>query len=125
MHRALTVWIFALTLTLPISAYAHHSFAAFDRSHEQEVTGTVKEWQWTNPHTWLFITVIEAGGNSVDYSFEGYNPLELPRLGITRNKFKPGDKVTVKYFPRKDNTNGGQFVGVTFAANTPTSGAAQ
>jgi Family of unknown function (DUF6152) len=106
-----------LSLAMPINA--HHSFAAFDRSREMEITGTVKEWQWTNPHTWLIITVLKEGGQTVDYTFQGYNPAELPRLGITRNKFKPGDKVTVKYFPRRDDVNGGQMVGMNFSTDTP------
>jgi len=108
----------ALAAACPLPSYAHHSFAAFDRSQKGVVTGTLKVWQWTNPHTWLFVEVPE-GGKDVEYSFEGYSPLMLPRFGVKRDTYKPGDKVTVTYFPRKDHTNGGQFVGIVPAGAAP------
>jgi Family of unknown function (DUF6152) len=119
MRQILRFLVAALGLVLAAPLSAHHSFAAFDRSREMEISGTVKEFQWTNPHTWLIVTVLKEGGTTVDYAFQGYNPAELPRMGITRNKFKPGDKVTVKFFPRKDDANGGQMVGVRFTAEQP------
>lgn len=105
--------IIALVLGLLVAGpvNAHHSFAAFDRTKQLEITGVVKEWQWTNPHSWLAITVVEGNGD-VDYEFEGFSPSILPRYGITRDKFKPGDRVTVKYFARKDDAHGGQFISV-------------
>jgi len=125
MGNNLVTAVVAVGLLAAVPAFAHHSFAAFDRTHQLQVTGTVKEWQWTNPHTWLFVTVSKVGFAPSDYSFQGYNPAELPRFGITRNKFKVGDRVVVTYFPRKDGAHGGQFVGVVFATGAPTASNAQ
>lgn len=124
MRSKLVAGATILALSLAVPTYAHHSFSAFDRTRQVQVTGTVTQWQWSNPHTWLYVVVPVTGAGPANYSFEGYNPAELPRFGITRKKFKIGDKVTVTYFARKDHTNGGQFVGVVFAGAAPAKDAA-
>lgn len=97
-------------------ALAHHSFAAFDRSKPLQVTGTIKEYRWTNPHTWLYVVVRAPNNQTLEYAFEGFSPVLLPRFGITRDKFKPGDLVTVTYFGRRDGTLGGQYTAIAPAS---------
>jgi hypothetical protein len=116
MRKSVAAGVVASSLFVCATAVAHHSFAAFDRSRQTEITGVIKVWKWTNPHTWLLVSV-NQGGNVVEYAFEGFTPTQLPKYGITRNKYKVGDKVVVKYFPRRDNGNGGQFVGLSFATD--------
>jgi hypothetical protein len=95
-------------------ALAHHSFAMFDNTKDVVLDGTVKEFQWTNPHTWVELTVIE-GGKPVVYSIEGGSPNSLSRRnGWTRTSLKPGDKVKLKMHPMKDGSKGGSFVSATF-----------
>src|SRR5258706_7986030 len=68
-------------------ASAHHSFAGFDLSRKVSVTGTVKEWQFTNPHSWLQLIVME-GGQPVEYGIEGASVSTLVRRGWTTKTFK-------------------------------------
>lgn len=95
------------------AAQAHHSFAMFDRDREVVLTGTVKEFQWTNPHTWLQLNVPNAQGAATEWSIEGLSTGTLSRQGWKPRSFKPGDKVTVKIYPMKDGSSGGSFIGAT------------
>lgn len=96
-------------------AFAHHSFAAFHQDKEQTVTGVVKDWQWTNPHTFMTVTAPGANGAPADYLIEGGAPSMWRQRGFARDVVKPGDKVTIKFHPRKDGTPGGNFIDVTGA----------
>jgi hypothetical protein len=99
----------ALAGALAAPASAHHSFAMFDNQKEVVLEGTVREFQWTNPHSWVQLTVME-NGQSVEYSIEGSSPNGLARRGWTRNSLKPGDRVKVTIHPLKDGSKGGSFV---------------
>jgi hypothetical protein len=90
-------------------ASAHHSFAMFDHTKEVKLDGTVKSWQFTNPHSWLQLLVIEDG-NPVEYGIEGSSVNTLLRIGWGPHTFTPGDKVTVIINPLKDGRKGGAFV---------------
>ena len=98
----------ALTLAAP-AALAHHSFAMFDAQKEVTHNGTVREFQWTNPHSWLQVQVAQ-GGASVEYSIELGSPNSMSRRGWRRTTFKPGDKVTVVINPMRDGSSGGALV---------------
>ena len=100
---------------------AHHSAAMFDDAKVSELSGTVKELQWANPHIWLQV-VVEENGKKTEWSFEGGSPNSLSRQGWRATTFKPGDKVTVRFNPMKDGTPAGQFVGAKFAADGKTIG---
>ena len=91
-------------------AMAHHSFAMFDSQKEVTLVGTIREFQWTNPHTWIQVAVPDATGTLVDWSVEGGNPGDLARRGWKKISLKPGDKVTVKIHPMKNGTAGGSLV---------------
>ena len=93
-------------------AAAHHSFAMFDLTKQVAVTGTIKEFQWTNPHIWIQVMVPE-NGTPVEYSIEGTGPNGLIRHGWTRNTLKPGDQVSLIIHPLKKGGKGGSFVQVT------------
>ncbi|MFT3907532.1 MAG: DUF6152 family protein [Steroidobacteraceae bacterium] len=92
-----------------LPAYAHHSTAMFDRSQRLWAEGTVKEWEWTNPHAWLQITAPDKAGTSVEQGFELGAPNTLIRDGFRKDTFKVGEKVKVLYSPRKDGTVGGLY----------------
>ncbi len=94
------------------AALAHHSYAAFDRNKTVEMTGTVKSWEWTNPHVWLTLSVPQKKGAPVDWAFEGLAPGTLRGKGWTRTLIKEGDKVTVVMNPRRDGTPGGALANV-------------
>jgi hypothetical protein len=93
-------------------ASAHHSFAMFDRTKNVQLDGTVKDWQFTNPHSWLQLLVVE-NGNPVEYGIEGSSVNTLLRIGWGPKTFKPGDKVSVVINPLRDGRKGGAFVKAT------------
>jgi hypothetical protein len=104
----------AMALILANNATAHHSFAMFDQTKTLTLNGTVKSWQWTNPHTWLVVTVKDDKGEVQEWNIEGQSPSVLRgEQGYSRDIMKPGDKVIVRIHPRGDGTLGGSLMGVT------------
>jgi hypothetical protein len=93
----------------PAAAWGHHSFAMFDQTKQVTVAGTVKEFQWTNPHA--FIAIEDANGKL--WSIELNSPNNLVRQGWKRTALTPGDKVTVVLNPLRNGTPGGLFNAVT------------
>jgi hypothetical protein len=105
----------ALSLLAAGSASAHHSTAMFDFTKTVELKGTIKEFQWTNPHTWTVFTA-EGGANVAgEYGLEGMSPNYLARNGWSKRTLKPGDKVTVSVHPLKDGRKGGFMVSAKLA----------
>ena len=91
-------------------AAAHHGFAVFDTSAQKTITGTVRQFDWTNPHTWVWMDVTNDRGGVDTYGFEGMSPNYLQRRGWTRKTLQPGDKITVTFFPLKSGEKGGSFL---------------
>ncbi|MBO9670989.1 MAG: hypothetical protein J7485_10765 [Sphingobium sp.] len=91
------------------TASAHHSFAMFDQSKKITVKGTVTEFQWTNPHSFLEIDTADAGGKKSHWSLELNSPNNLKRQGWSRNAVKPGDVISVTFNPLRDGKPGGLF----------------
>ncbi|HWG77708.1 MAG TPA: DUF6152 family protein [Steroidobacteraceae bacterium] len=100
-------------------AWGHHSFAMFDMQKEQSLTGTIKQFQWTNPHTWVWIDVPAGNGAPAkEWGIEGMSPNFLGRRGWTVHTLNPGDRVTIVIHPVKNGRMGGSFVRVTLADGT-------
>ena len=121
----ISVLLFAASIAATAgSASAHHSYAAFDRSRKITLTGTVKAWDWTNPHTWLTISGPDPKkkGAVQDWALEGAAPASLRPRGWTRTIFKPGDKVVVVMSPRRDGSNGGNLISVSTPDGKPIGG---
>lgn len=102
-----------LLLVASGAAYAHHSFSMFDMKTTKSITGTVKQFEWTNPHTWLWIMVPNEKGELEQWGIEGMSPNFLGRRGWSKNTMKPGDKVTVEIHPLRNGEHGGTFLNVT------------
>jgi len=96
-------------------ALAHHSFAMFDRSKEVTVSGTVKEFQYTNPHSWVIVLAPGADGKIVEWGFESEGPSTLLRNGVKKSSIPPGEKVTVRAFPMRDGRPAGSLIAITKA----------
>jgi hypothetical protein len=96
-------------------ALAHHSGSMFDPTKTVTLEGTVKEFQYTNPHSWLEIVVVGADGKPVEWGFESEGPSTLLRAGIKAKSFMPGEKVTVTGHPMKDGRTAGSLMSVTKA----------
>jgi Family of unknown function (DUF6152) len=103
--------------TAAASASAHHSFAMFDPQHPVQIEGTVKSWEFTNPHSWLILMVMQ-GDTAIEYSIEGASVSTLIRQGFGPHTFSPGEKITVTFSPLKSGAIGGAFVKAVKADGT-------
>jgi len=108
------VAIIALASTMGLAALpalAHHSGAMFDSNKTVTLSGTVKEFQYTNPHAWLVVLVPDpnAAGKVITWAFEMGELSSLTRAGIHKQDFAPGTKVTVTAHPMKDGRTAGSF----------------
>lgn len=96
---------------VPVATLAHHSFAMFDQQAERWIEGTITEFQWTNPHTFIQVSV-QQNGRPVVWSLEGGSPNILSRNGWRRTTLRPGDKVRILLYPLRNGEPGGTFVEV-------------
>ena len=107
----------AVALTLGLSpAHAHHSATMFDIGHDTVINGTIKDFQWTNPHSWLIVQ--ENGGSGRVWSFESGPPNILARIGVKRGQFPTGEKITVHAFLMTDGSPAGLVTKVVKADGT-------
>jgi hypothetical protein len=113
----------AVMLVLSAPAWVHHSGAMFDRTQQTMITGTVTEFQWTNPHSSFKVEVPGADGKSEIWSIEMNGPNNLVRAGWKRSTIKPGDKVSVTINPLRDGRPGGWYLGITLADGRALGGA--
>jgi hypothetical protein len=102
-------------LGLATSAYAHHSMNGFDRAKTITITGTVKQFKWANPHSWIEVEIVNSKGVPETWNLEMTAPGILARAGWKSTMLKPGDKATFGVHPMVNGDIGGQFVSVTFA----------
>lgn len=107
------IFPFALMLSAAVT-HAHHSTAMFDTSQVREFTGTVREFQFTNPHSWIQVTTVDENGEQVEWSLEWGSPNQLGRQGIRPSTFPPGARVTIRANPMADGAYGGLFIGARF-----------
>ena len=91
-------------------ALAHHSWAIYDTDRTITSQGTVKEFEWVNPHSWLRVVNDERTGRQGLWTFELGAPAHLIETGIYPNSLKPGDVVSVTFHPRKDGSRTGLVV---------------
>src|SRR5436190_23382083 len=87
---------------LPLQAGAHHSGAMFESKKQVTLTGTVKEFQYTNPHSWLLVDVKGKDGKVTTWGFEAEGPSTLTRAGIRRSDLGPGTQVEIVGRPMRD-----------------------
>ena len=108
-----STWIVTATLALSCSvASAHHSFAMFDLGKDLTVEAVVKEVQFTNPHVWLQILVMDEKGVETEWSIESGAPGMMLRNGWKPSTLKAGDKVTLTMHPLRNGNPGGSLVRV-------------
>ena len=104
-------------LLMTAQAWSHHSGAMFDDRKSATLSGTVRLFQWTNPHCWIQLVVPGQQGTS-EWSIEMGSPALLFRGGWRPKTLQPGDKITLQIRPLRDGTNGGLFLSGTLADGT-------
>jgi len=102
------------TVAIPI-AFAHHSNAGFNMEQVKEISGTVKEFQFRNPHSWIQVNVTDASGKVTEWSVEWGSPNQLGREGIRVSTFPQGASVTIKLHPMANGSPVGGFIGAKMA----------
>jgi hypothetical protein len=104
----------AVGVAAVLPAAAHHSFATYDRTKTVTIKGTVKTFQWTNPHCVIWVVIQPAGGGDPqEWTIETTSPGVLTRSGWTRHSLSPGDRVSVEFNPLRDGSHGGGLNSVT------------
>ena len=102
MKTKLLMLFFAAWLGL---ALAHHSTAMFDMDKPTTIKGTVKTFEWANPHVYLHLDVVNAEGKLEEWIVEIHSPAIMLRRGYTKDYFKPGETITVTGGAIKDGTH--------------------
>lgn len=105
-HRA----VIALMLTVAAGASAHHSAAMFDAQKKLTLSGTVRQFQWTNPHCYIQLVVKNARGKDEEWSLELGAPMYLYNRGWRPSTVKVGDQLTVTLQPLRNGERGGLLV---------------
>jgi hypothetical protein len=101
-----------LALWMAAPAWAHHSFAMFDEKTSLVLKGTVTEFQWTNPHSWLQVKVPNEHGETEEWSIELGSISGLHQAGWKPKTLQPGDKVSVTVHPLRDGKKGASLVSI-------------
>jgi hypothetical protein len=104
-----TVFAGAAFIAFTGMAVAHHSFAMFDQEHPQDVTGVVKEFKYTSPHSFIILDIKDKDGNSEAWNLEGGSPSALARDGWSSKSLKPGDELRLTIEPLRSGAPGGAW----------------
>jgi hypothetical protein len=105
-------------------AFAHHSTTAYDHTRTVALKGVVREFQWTNPHSWIQVLVTDAQGATTEWSIETGAPNLNVRHGWKKTDLKPGDKVTLVIYPIRDGSAHGTLSSITLPDGRVLDGAA-
>ena len=100
------------------TADAHHSFTSYDRTKNLTMAGTVREFQWTNPHAWIQVLVPDDKGGTTEWSIECGSPNMMARTGWKKNSLAPGAVVVVTVSPLLDGGPSGSLVTITLPDGT-------
>jgi hypothetical protein len=118
MQTRITLAALAALMIPTLPAFSHHSNSAYQVDEIITLTGTVKEWRWSNPHTWLYLAVEGENGEEQEWAVEGRAPGVLGRAGWDRNVLQPGETVTVHASPAKNGGPTGIIARVTKSDGT-------
>ena len=113
----LAAGLVALGAVAAAPAVAHHSFAMFDQTKLLTLDGTVHEFQWTNPHSFIELDV-RTNGQPKRWSIELNSPNNLTRQGWRRTSLRAGDRVSVRVAPLRNGHAGGLFLDLRKADGT-------
>jgi hypothetical protein len=119
MRKLIAALALAGACVTATGAIAHHSFAMFDRTRTATISGTVREFQWTNPHAYIQLQVRRPNGTQVEYSLEMGAPMYLYARGWRPRTLRPGSQVTVQYNPLRNGEPGGVVLEVMDADGNP------
>ena len=111
--RVLITIVSAIFMATNTSAIAHHALTIFDSSKVVLIVGTLKQFQWASPHSWIDVLVPAPDGSGVLWPVECAAPVVLVRAGWSKDMMKVGDKISVEVLPLRTGRPGGACVGIT------------
>jgi Family of unknown function (DUF6152) len=111
-HAAALAAVIASFVLVPLAS-AHHSTASFEWGKERALTGTVERYEWTQPHTFIWLFVDQGKGKVLEWGLEGMSPSWLGRRGWSRHTLSAGDRISIVYYPLRDHRPGGFYVRVS------------
>jgi hypothetical protein len=108
-------------LAASTGALAHHSFAVFDIEHPLELRGTVQQFKFSSPHTFIVLEVTGDDGATTIWNLEGASPSFLVRDGWSSQSLKSGDQIKLSIDPLRSGAPGGAWNGqkITFSSGRP------
>jgi len=114
-----TLSIAGLALSLfAVPVFGHHSYAMFDQTQLLNLNGTVTDFEWVNPHSWLHVSITNESGTSETWSFESSSPRGLSAEGWRADSVVAGDAIEVEFHPLRDGSRGGQLLVVARSDGT-------
>lgn len=116
--RNLVLAVLATALLGAGTAHAHHSPAIFDHTKKITIVGTITEFKWMSPHSWIHIDVADENGEVHNWGVEMDPASLLARGGWKSNSIKAGDKVSILIYPLRNNEKGGQYISITLPDGT-------
>lgn len=123
MKSKFLILLVSAVFAVSIPASAHHSFSAvFDANMPVEVSGTVTEVEWMNPHAWIYIDVGSEDGETVNWAFELGSPNGLIRRGWSRKSVQVGDEISVAGYKARDGSNRGNIKSIVLANGSELTG---
>ena len=106
MHVRILLLASMAAMTLAVPAWSHHSHANYRTTSYVNLEGTVTEVHWMNPHTWIYIEVMDDAGEPVIWALEGASPTTLRADGWERDDVQVGDQIKVRCHQLMDGSNG-------------------
>jgi hypothetical protein len=110
MRKILAIALAGALMVMALPGAAHHSGSMFDDKKVVTLKGVVKEFQYTNPHSWLIVDVTNDDGSVTTWGFEAEGPSTLLRAGIKKSDFAPGTKITISGNPLRDGRPAGYWI---------------
>jgi hypothetical protein len=110
MRKTLLIALAGALMSMALPGAAHHSGSMFDDKKVVTLKGAVKEFQYTNPHSWLIVDITNDDGSVTTWGFEAEGPSTLLRAGIKKSDFSPGTKITITAHPLRDGRPAGYWI---------------
>jgi hypothetical protein len=106
MKHKIAIFITAVMISTVYPAWAHHSHANYSETEWMLLEGTVREIHWMNPHSWIYLEVVDADGATKAWALEGASVTTLRRDGWTQDSVEVGDNLSLRCHPLKDGSRG-------------------
>ena len=106
MRSRLLSCVFLLAAALPVQVVGHHSHGNYVMTEWTNLTGTVTEVHWVNPHAWVYIEVADENDEAAIWALEAASITTLVQKGLSQDTIGVGDTVSVRCHRLRDGANG-------------------